>query len=94
MAALFAMLTACAASPDRPDAAPDPVVIERTRTEQVCPAELALPQGQRPPVPDGAELSGNAAGMAWLQALLQHLGLIEGRLTDAAAQCPQQGASK
>lgn len=90
MAALFAMLPACAASTVEPDGSPDPVVIERTVIERVCPPELTAPLGARPAVPDGAELAGNDPALAWLNAIMARLGLIEDRLTDAAAQCPAE----
>ena len=84
------MLSACAASPtERPQVAPDPVIVTRTEVVRVCPAELISPRPPRPVVPDGAELTGSEAGLTWLTALLGYAGLLEERLTDAAAQCPE-----
>ena len=84
------MLPACSSS--GADAtiksAPDPVIETRTVTRTVCPAELALPAGDRPQPSLDARLTGNAAGMAWLQAILARLGLLEDRLRDAAEACP------
>ena len=83
------MLSACAASQaERPKAEPDPVIVTRTEVVRVCPAELQAKRPPRPAVPDGAELTGNPAGMDWLNALLAYAGLIEDRLDDAAKECP------
>jgi hypothetical protein len=88
-----AMLSACAASQvtDRPVRTADPVIQTRTVTERVCPAELRAPRPARPVPAADAELQGNASGMAWLNALLAYMGLVEDRLSDAAKDCPNNG---
>ena len=84
------MLPACSSSgADRTvGSAPDPVIETRTVTREVCPAELALPLGERAQPGADAKLTGNEAGMAWLAAILARLGLLEDRLRDAAGACP------
>ncbi len=86
----LAMLPACSSSgADRTvGSAPDPVTLTRTVTREVCPAELAMPLGERPQPAAGAQISGNEAGMAWLGAIMARLGLLEDRLRDAAGACP------
>ncbi|MEQ1499159.1 MAG: hypothetical protein ABL914_10895 [Novosphingobium sp.] len=59
----------------------------RTVEVRVCPSELIATRPARPAVPDGAELTGNEAGLGWLAAVLAYTGLVEDRLNDAAAQC-------
>lgn len=83
------MLTACAGSADkRPQVAADPVIETRTEVVRVCPPELTAARAARPePAPD-AVIEGNAAGLAFLNDVLVWAGLIEDRLSDAAAQCP------
>lgn len=83
------MLPACGGSGTEAHvaSAPDPVVLERTQIRTVCPAELAQPLGERPVPAADAVLTGNAAGMAWLRAMLARLGLLEDRLRDAAEEC-------
>lgn len=83
------MLTACASSGSdaHVSSAPDPVMLVRTETRTVCPAELTLELGERPAPAGDAVLTGNAAGMAWLSAVLSRLGLLEDRLRDAAGEC-------
>lgn len=89
LAASFAMLTACAASPtERPQTAPDPVVRTVVRTERVCPAELEAPAPARPAPAADAKLTGNSAGLVWLSAVLAWANLINDRLADAAKECP------
>ena len=89
LAASVAMLTACAASvSDAAQSAPDPVIETRTVTVRVCPAELRAALPPRAEAAADAVLSGNEAGMAWLNALLARLGLVEARLADAAKECP------
>lgn len=92
LATCAAMLSACGASAHkpRPKAEPDPVIVTRTEVVRVCPAELTAARPSRPTVPEGAALTGSDAGMAWLSALLGYTGLLEERLGDAAAQCPEQ----
>lgn len=93
LAASFAMLSACTASlndlgrVEDPARAADPVIERVTETVRVCPAELRQERPDRPRPADGAELQGNASGMAWLEALLAWAGLIELRLNDAAKEC-------
>lgn len=89
------MLTACAGSPNsRAQAAPDPVIEIRTQAVPVCPPELLAARPARPAVPAGAVLTGNPAGLDWLAQLVAHTGLVEDRLSDAAAQCPAGGGAK
>ncbi len=89
MAALLAMLPACAHSPSElVRSVPDPVVVTRTVTEQVCPPELRLAMPPRPDLPADAALTGSGSGMAWLTAILARLGLLEDRIADAAKDCP------
>ena len=84
------MLPACSSSGAERTvkSAPDPVIETRTVTREVCPAELALPLSERPRPGADAKLTGNEAGMAWLGAIMAHLGLLEDRLRDAAGACP------
>ena len=84
------MLPACASSPtDGPPAsAPDPVIVMRSETRMVCPAELLLDLPARPAPPHDAQIRGNDTAMAWLRAILSRLALVEDRLTDARAECP------
>ena len=84
-------LSACSVSrSDAPRSAPpaDPVIQTRTIEVRVCPPELRAARAPRPAPGAGAELSGNATGMAWLNDLLTYLGLVEDRLADAAEGCP------
>ncbi len=67
----------------------DPVIVATVRTETVCPPEVTSPLAARPALAEGAMLTGNAEGMAWLNATLAFLGLVEDRLGDAKRQCPQ-----
>lgn len=91
LAASAVTLNACAASTsERPLARPDPVIETRTEVVMTCPAELLAALPPRPQPSSLAELTGNQPGMDWLTALLSHLGLVEDRLRDAAAQCPAQ----
>lgn len=84
------MLHACATSPTNPPSiAPDPLIETRTVVKTVCPPEVTAALPARPVPPEGALLEGNDAGLGWLSELLVHLGLVEGRLTDAKDQCPQ-----
>mgnify|MGYP007030467734 CR=1 FL=1 len=84
------MLSACSSSgaDSTVKSAPDPVIETRTVTREVCPAELALPLGERPQPGADAVVTGNEAGMAWLAAIMARVGLLEDRLTDAAKACP------
>lgn len=83
------MLHACATSrTERPTAEPDPLIDTRTVIKTICPPEVTAALPARPVVPAQAELQGNKDGMAWLSALLVHLGLVEARLADAREQCP------
>lgn len=84
------MLAACGSSETEVHSAPapDPLVVTRTEIRTVCPAELKLPLGARPQVPTDAKVTGNDAGMAWLNAILGRVTLLEDRLADAAKECP------
>lgn len=83
------MLTACVGSGNsRPTSAPDPVIVSRTETVKICPAELRLAIDPRPQPTSDAIITGNDAGMAWLRQILERLGLVEARLADAAKECP------
>ena len=57
------------------------------RTE--CPAELKLPIPAAIEPEDGAVVQGNDAGMRYLRDKQGREDLLEGRLRDAAGQCPQ-----
>lgn len=83
------MLAACANSPSKPppQRTPDPIIETRTEVRTVCPPEVTAPLGTRPEPAAGAELTGNDLGMAWLGAILSRLGLVEGRVHDAAEAC-------
>lgn len=83
------MLTACAASADRP-APPvaDPVIEHRVELRTACPPEVLLPVPPRPVPAAAARIDGNEDGMAWLAAIIATLGLLEDRLADAAKDCP------
>ncbi len=85
-----ATLHACATSlTEAPAIAPDPLIETRTVVRTVCPPEVTAALPARPqPAPD-AIVQGNDAGMGWLSAMLVHLGLVEGRITDAKDQCPK-----
>lgn len=85
------MLSACAASSNKPRSAPtpDPVIQTRTVEVRVCPPELTAPRPDRPQPGADAELSGNEPGMTWLTELLAYVGLVEDRLADAAEDCPK-----
>lgn len=84
------MLHACATSPtERPAAAPDPLIETRTVVKTVCPPEVTAALPARPSVPGEAVIQGNEPGLAWLSALIIHLGLVEGRIHDAREVCPQ-----
>ncbi len=63
------------------------MIVTRTVTRSICPPELRLPLGARPVPGAGAQIDGNPAGMAWLQAILSRLGLVEDRMADAAKEC-------
>lgn len=86
------MLTACGSSGTKQvrSTPADPVVVTRTEVRTICPAELQLGLEPRPKPAADAQLDGNAAGMAWLTAILARLGLVEDRLADAAKECPAQ----
>lgn len=86
------MLTACASSDSKrvASAPADPVIVTRVETRMVCPAELMLGLDERPQPSADARIDGNAAGMAWLRAILFRLGLVEGRLADAGLECSAQ----
>lgn len=86
MALSFVTLTACAsASSVKP--APAPQIIERTRTVPVCPAEVRADVPAVPKVPDGAVISGNAAGQGWLSEIVGYAQSAFSRETDAQATC-------
>jgi hypothetical protein len=83
------MLTACASSVnERPQPVADPVIETRTEVVRVCPPELTAARPARPVPAADAVIEGNPTGLAWLNAVLAWAGLIEDRLSDAAAQCP------
>lgn len=83
------MLTACAGSAaNRPQPASDPVIETRTEVVRVCPPELTAARPARPEPASDAALEGTPNGLAWLNAVLAWAGMLEDRLTDAAAQCP------
>lgn len=89
LAASFAMLTACASSQtERPQSAPDPVVRTVVKTVTVCPAEVRADAPAQPQPGADAKLTGNSAGMAWLNATIAWAKLINDRLTDARKECP------
>lgn len=83
----IATLTACAGSQDPRPRAADPVIEVRTITRTVCPAELRLPIPAEVPVPAGAIVRGNAAGMGFMAQRFSREELLGARLADAAATC-------
>ena len=83
---MLVMLPACAHSPA---ARPAPIVETRTVTRTLCPIELKLPPPAKPPVPAGAILRGNEAGLAFVAALAGWGDALAARLADAVRECPQ-----
>lgn len=67
--------------------APAPVIEQKTEVVMMCPAELA-PVPDRPDVPGGAVLHGNATGMKWLGDVLTWASNLMARFEDARAACP------
>lgn len=53
----------------------------------LCPAELYQTYEKRPPVPDGAVITGNDLGQAWLGSVVRHADNTDRILDDARAQC-------
>jgi hypothetical protein len=85
----FAMLSACATSPDaEPSLAPDPVVETRTVTVTLCPPELLLEVPDQPPVPADATMNANDAALNWVSAVIGWGDLLAARLRDARGDCP------
>lgn len=84
------MLSACAAStarPERPHTA-EPVLELRRVIEPVCPPELTQALPPKVEIPEGAEITGNDAGLAVYRGHLTREGLLEGRIKGAQAKCP------
>ncbi len=58
----------------------------------VCPAELSAPVPAQPAVPDGAVVTGNAAGQDWLSQVMAWGQGLAANAHDAKAAC-EKGAS-
>ena len=89
--AAIATLSACATSAERRTRAiaPDPVIETRIERITVCPAELDQAIPTRVTMPDGARLEAAEAVLRWIAARFARETLLEARLTDAKAACPQ-----
>lgn len=87
------MLTACASSSTepRPQVSAAPVIETRTEVRLHCPSELDLPIGALPPVPDGAVIEGNEAGLNWLGDVIAYTRGLLDRFADARKVCPPNG---
>lgn len=85
------MLSACATSAERRTrtVAPDPVIETRVERITVCPAELDQDLPPRVTMPDGARIEAAEAVLRWISARFGREALLEARLTDAKAACPQ-----
>lgn len=83
------MIAACAHSPvTRPlPTAADPIVQTRTVVRVECPTELRGALPAKPPVPAGARVDANAAGLDWIGQLGRWGDGLFARLTDAAKSC-------
>lgn len=88
------MLSACAGSPAPRPASADPVVEIRTVTRALCPEELRLALPPMPTPAPEAVLRGNEAGLRFHAELGAWGGMLERRLQDAAAGCPDQPAAE
>ncbi len=59
----------------------------------MCPPELDQTRPLKPPVPDGATLTANAVGGAWLAALVAWGESVAKLFDDAKAGCPPATAA-
>lgn len=89
--AALATLSACATSVERRphEAAPDPVIEVRVETRIVCPPELDQAVPDRPVQPAEATLDAGEATLRWIADRFSREALLEARLIDAKAACPQ-----
>ncbi len=86
-----ATLSACATSAERRhrQPAPDPVIETRVERITVCPAELDQDVPPRVALPDGARLEAAELVLHWIAQRFAREALLEARLADAKAACPQ-----
>jgi hypothetical protein len=91
MVASIAMTSACATSSGTKPLPrdPDPIVETRTVVQRVCPAELLAPVPAKPkrPAGDGASLTGDAATLGWIGAIVRWADEIASLLADAKLSC-------
>lgn len=86
-------LVACASASKHTPApeAPAPIIQRAFETRLVCPPELRLPiPPEAQPAPD-AIVRTNASGDAYLEAKDAREDLLAARMSEAQAQCPQDG---
>ena len=81
------MLSACAPVSKPRLTSPEPVVVTRLQAVPVCPAEARIVVAAVPAIPDGAVLTGNAAGQAWLAQLVAYAGDMFERASDVREAC-------
>jgi hypothetical protein len=90
LAASVATLAACAGSPAKPDLgpAPDPIIERQIVVKPVCPSELRQALPAEPAVPADAVIEASEETLRWLGAVFSRAVLLEERLRDAKADCP------
>lgn len=96
LAALSAVLTACASGPADPGRltgpAPDPVVETRTLTRVLCPDEIWRPLPPEPDPAADAEVIWNTAGGLWIDGQLVRGQAAIDALESAREACLAAGA--